>query len=262
MKHFLYIAVLAINFFCYSCNNNSTNEVAASLHAQEIAPQPVLKNVKNPAIVNSFNQLNVEPSSKELFYSQKWKAWLMDSKKIESSYESYDDYKKSYPLQVTVDARNAFLQIVDEGTGGWRSVQTATYFENSNGELFLARTKTEYTPENTDCKISINQQTSNGWKDITRTALPNIQPNRFFKYHKQTAAQYPLVTIDYLLPKKGTRIAVTPKINYFYFCENDVIMATDGKMPEEIEAICAAWENFESTALNLKWDKQTSTFKY
>lgn len=185
----------------------------------------------------------------------------MDSKDIESSYKDYADYKEKNP-EVTLDERNAFLQIVDESTGGYRSVQTATFFENSAGVLFLARTKTEYTPENTDCKIFISQQTSDGWKDVTRTALPNIQPNRFFKLYKQTAAQYPLIALDYLLPKKGNRIVVTPKINYFYFCENDTIMATDGKMPEEVEAICIAWENYEGTPINIKWNKENSVFTF
>lgn len=163
-----------------------------------------------------------------------------------------------YEIYPTVDIKNGYIKIYDEGTGGGESVLKIVLYRKKDGTALLGVSFLEGDFMDVDCSVYFLEYNNNKWEVVNSKVLPDITYKNFLKPNyvlsKNLLGNF---SIYYDLPQHGTSINVALKYSLIMmYCEGAFSNTTE----EDKTTSCKFIENIKSDSLQLIWDKKDTKF--
>lgn len=185
-----------------------------------------------------------------------------------------DDYDPGYPLRqkggkwvtvsplseqdidATVDLKNGFIEVIDEGTGdGMVKVQVAL-FRLADGKAVVAISKQIFDGIGAQQSWHFLRPDAAGFKDWTEHTMPIVTG---FDFLPDDYAEEPDVVEEALpvlieLPRHGTNLVVS------VFTEKKGLYCSEQATEYQRDVLCPVFGRLTRTTFSLKWDKTEGRF--
>jgi hypothetical protein len=158
-------------------------------------------------------------------------------------------------ISTVVDAKNGFIQITDEGTGGGTQQTTVVLYRKANKDAVIAVSNFSHDGVMESFDVKFFEYQNNQWKDISKQTLPQLQPTDFLKEkidlkpYQELLRNSPIVMA---LPQFGTAIKANISSMYLDFKCN--------KKDEQYSKEACLLKSKLYTTVDLLWDKTTGKF--
>lgn len=136
-----------------------------------------------------------------------------------------------YNFDATVDIKNGYIEISDEGTGGGSIYQQIVLFRTANRSPLIGITIGGFNSFYFDTRLNFYRYINNTWQDVTYEVLPEIETEQFvnkefYKLNRKKFAENSNF-FDYIfeLPHYGTQLQVDInllKINSLLYDKIDI----------------------------------------
>jgi hypothetical protein len=163
-----------------------------------------------------------------------------------------------YEIFPTVDIKNGYIEIYDEGTGGGISVLKVVLYRKANSKGLIGVSYYQGDFIDADCSIYFLEYNNDKWEIANNKILPDISYKNFmnskYKLSKNLLGKF---SIYYNLPQHGPTITLNLKYNLIrMFCEGAFSNTSE---KEKLES-CKFIENIKTDSLQLFWDKKNTKF--
>ncbi len=215
-----------------------------------IALAPAGSNAKNLSVLDYYQMIPAKLISISSEYPSKFKIENKGGKFITQSSADYE-------LTPTIDFKNGWLNITDEGTGGGTVIHEMAIFIDANKTRYIAANTTEHDGIGVNSKLRFYFLDGERWNDVTSKILPKLSWRDFFSSISLKNIS-PLLKeehlsklqISYALPRYGTTVKASISTVLF----NTTVLHS-GEPPEELKK--AAGKLIESISfkeIDLNWD--------
>jgi hypothetical protein len=213
----------------------------ATLPPTNEAPEPEIANRKN--VLDYYRSLE-PPYNSPYELTQKGSKWV-----AESSLEM--------ELEATVDLKNGFIEIIDEGTGGGTYHVQVVLFRLANGNPMIAVSKKAYDGFGATQEYRFLRPEHPDQYDWTEHTLGALSVFDFLEldYAEEPAILEEAMPVLLDLPQLGTTLTASVFTGKrFYYCG-------DSASPEE-QIVCPAFDRLRREEIKLHWDRASGQFLF
>ncbi len=218
---------------------------------------PAGSNAKNLSVLDYYQMIPAKLISINPEYPSKFKIENKGGKFITQSSADYE-------ITPTIDFKNGYLNITDEGTGGGTVIHEMAIFIDANKTRYIAANTTEHDGIGVNSKLRFYVLEAERWIDVTSKILPKLSWRDFFsgsslKNISPVLSKEHLskLQICYTLPRYGTTVKASISTVLF----NTTVFHM-GDTPKELKA--AARKLIESISfkeIELNWDLKEGRLK-
>jgi hypothetical protein len=160
-------------------------------------------------------------------------------------------------LEATVDLRNGFIEIIDEGTGGGTYHVQVVLFRLAIGNPVIAVSKRAYDGVDATQEYHFLRPEHPDQYDWTEHTLGAISVEDFLEldYAEEPAILEEALPVLLDLPQRGTTLTASVFTGKrFYYCR-------DSASPEE-QIACTAFDRLRREEIKLHWDRESGQFLF
>ncbi|MEQ8706247.1 MAG: hypothetical protein RIC19_20105 [Phaeodactylibacter sp.] len=160
-------------------------------------------------------------------------------------------------LEATVDLRNGFIEIIDEGTGGGTYHVQVVLFRLANGNPMIAVSKRAYDGVGATQEYHFLRPEHPDQYDWTEHTLGALSVFDFLEldYAEEAHTLEEAMPVLLDLPQRGTTLTASVFTGKrFYYCG-------DSASPEE-QLACPAFDRLRQEQIALKWDRENGQFLF
>ncbi len=166
-----------------------------------------------------------------------------------------------YPIYPTVDIKNGFIEIIDEGTGGGTETVQVALFRTQNKRAVIAVSYSVADGIGSESTISFWKYSKGYWIEITDKTLPDISLKNFTNKNYTVPKNLPknFYDISFSLPHYGTIL----KANLFVQQATMFCNGSFSDVSQETQKMaCDLIKNIKTKTLELHWDKNDEKFVF